>query len=103
MVVAAPLEVAERLGVALVAGAAESVAGLGCFRARDVADAVGAAPVDADARVVGGLLVGVPGLVACGQTVRKAMSGGSRRPPSCHTHPSVSPGFGSWLPAPLVA
>jgi hypothetical protein len=40
---------------------------------------------------------------AWGQIVLNAMSGGWRRPPSCQTQPSVSPGSGSWLAAPWVA
>jgi hypothetical protein len=45
---------------------------------------------------------GVDDPAAGGQIVRCTTSGGSRLPPSCHTHASVEPGLGSWLPAPLV-
>jgi hypothetical protein len=47
--------------------------------------------------------VGAGDDATCGQIVRSAMSGGSRRPPSCQTQASVDPGAGSWLPAPRLA
>lgn len=65
---------------------------------------------DRDDLVEGFDEVGLPGVVevvgdanACGQISRNPIEGGSRRPPSCHTHASVEPGAGSWLPAPCVA
>jgi hypothetical protein len=38
-----------------------------------------------------------------GQICAKPVDGGSRRPPSCLTQPSVDPGGGSWVPAPCEA
>jgi hypothetical protein len=55
--------------------------------------------------LAGFVLLGLgDGLVAsCGQMTFAAVLGGGVLPPSCHTQPSVDPGFGLWLPAPSLA
>ena len=68
--------------------------------------------------MVGGVLAGVGmrvGLVvvvvgfgdavaaSCGQMVSAGVAGGGVRPPSCHTQPSVEPGFGLWVAGPSLA
>lgn len=40
---------------------------------------------------------------SCGQMASARVLGGGVFPPSCHTQPSVDPGFGSWVPAPSLA
>jgi hypothetical protein len=72
-----------RLGAAFVAAALLLGFVLGFFVAAGVAD---------------GVLLGAS--ASCGQIVVTAMSGGSRRPPSCQTQASVEPGAGSWVAAP---
>ena len=78
-----------------------------------VAETVGPGVARSLVRVVSGIgsgsaapvgeRVGFGDWLACGHRVPNAMSGGSCRPPSCHTQASVAPGSGSWLPAPWVA
>jgi hypothetical protein len=57
--------------------------------------------VDVDVGV--GVGVGEGVAASCGQMTSARMFGGGVFPPSCHTHPSVEPGFGLWVPAPSVA
>jgi len=40
---------------------------------------------------------------SCGQMVSAGVAGGGVRPPSCHTQPSVEPGFGLWVAGPSLA
>lgn len=48
-----------------------------------------------------GVEVGVA--ASCGQMASARMLGGGVLPPTCHTHASVEPGFGLWVPAPSLA